>query len=71
MGLSSLLLWASILSLVMVVEMAWVILARRGGTLAREAVPVAVGVVVATAVLWASVVTRIAVAVVAPLVRGM
>lgn len=71
MDIAWLLRCASILSLVIVLEMAWVILARRSGALAREVVSVAVGVVIATVVLYVSLISCIAVQVMAPLMRGL
>ncbi|MEW5865238.1 MAG: hypothetical protein AB1774_00125 [Bacillota bacterium] len=71
MGLDWMLRCAAILSLVIILEMAWVIYAHRAGALSREVVSCAVGLVVVTAILYVSLISLIAVRVVAPLIYGL
>ncbi|MEW6229232.1 MAG: hypothetical protein AB1700_14265 [Bacillota bacterium] len=71
MGLAWMLRCAAILSLVVILEMAWVIYVHRSGALSREVVSCAVGLVIVTAILYVSLVSIIAVRVMAPLVYGL
>ncbi|MBC7084450.1 MAG: hypothetical protein PWR07_2190 [Bacillota bacterium] len=71
MGLAWMLRCAAILSLVIILEMAWVIYAHRSQVLSRQVISVAVGVVAATAVLYVSLLSFIAVRVMAPLIYGL
>lgn len=70
-GLAWMLRCAAILSLVIILEMAWVIYAHRSQALSRQVISVAVGVVAATAVLYVSLLSFIAVRVMAPLIHGL
>lgn len=70
-GLAWMLRCAAILSLVIILEMAWVIYAHRSQVLSRQVISVAVGVVAATAVLYVSLLSFIAVRVMAPLIYGL
>lgn len=70
-GLAWMLRCAAILSLVIILEMAWVIYAHRSQALPREVMSVAVGVVAATAVLYVALLSFIAVRVMAPLMYGL
>jgi len=60
--------YAAILSLVIILEMAWAIYAKRSLALSRNATILAVHVIVATAVLYILLVSLIAARVVAPLI---
>ncbi len=71
MGLAWVLRCAAILSLIIVLEMTWVIYAHRSGGLPRGLVSMAVGIVIASVVLYVSLVSLIAVRVMAPLVHGL
>ena len=62
---------AAILSFVIILEMAWVIYAHRSQALSRQVISVAVCVVAATAVLYVSLLSFIAVRVMAPLIYGL
>jgi len=70
-GLAWMLRCAALLSLVIILEMAWVIYAKRSQALPREVISIAVGVVAATAVLYVSLLSFIAVRVMAPLIYGL
>lgn len=71
MGLAWMLRCAAILSLVVILEMAWVIYVHRSSALSREVVSAAVGLVIVTAILYVSLVSIIAVRVMAPLIYGL
>ncbi|MGE5592442.1 MAG: hypothetical protein ACM3X3_02005 [Betaproteobacteria bacterium] len=71
MGLTWMLRCAAVLSLVIILEMAWVIYAKRSQALPREVISIAVGVVAATAVVYVSLLSFIAVRVMAPLIYGL
>lgn len=71
MGLAWTLRCAAILSLVVILEMAWVIYVHRSGALSHEVVSRAVGLVIITAILYISLVSIIAVQVMAPFIYGL
>jgi len=70
-GLAWMLRCAAILSLIIIFEMAWVIYAHRSGALSRGVISLAVGVVALTAILYVSLLSLIAVRVMAPLIYGL
>ncbi|MDI7247819.1 MAG: hypothetical protein QME92_10190 [Bacillota bacterium] len=71
MGLALMLRCAAILSLVIILEMAWVIYAHRSRAMPSQVISIAVGIVAATAVLYVSLLSFIAVRVMAPLIYGL
>jgi len=66
-GLISILKCAAILSLVIILEMIWVISARRCGAMSGEVISLSITIVVATIAIYVFLVTIIASRVMAPL----